>query len=255
MRSLPRFLSRFDINPIPMKRCKYTSLWTVAVPVCLLALALLAIGVLSFSPSLSVSDIRWLAFSLAASVLALFLLTFRKRVVYIQPMQCEDKPTEAIQADQPVQEIVPEQPIAAVSEPPVEPEVEEVSPVASDAPSENPLGEDLRAIRTNYLEPFTKILEEINLDDISEDLRKEIGTDLLRIAFLYMDYTNLVTRPTRKLEREIIGLATGTKSFPEVISQAKEVTDDPAVTPKVLRSLKALIPSDGETYYFLGYRF
>ena len=227
-----------------------------------LLLVLSVISLLLLMLPSSKLDHLLMAVSIVVSTAALFLAGLKQRTVYVR-LSPDGASSDLAQTADAVrtEESLPEQ---SGEEPGVMEEVVEVpseampereqpqQPEVQATPSQT---EKLRAFRVHQIEPFIQDVEQADTFNLSEEARKEFRRRLLRIAFLSMDVTDLLTRPTTPGEEEILALMNGDRSFDDVIQSARPVNDNPNQTPKRHRNMKTILDSDGGSYYWSSYRF
>lgn len=237
--------------------------------VVLILLTVIAVVLLAVLQSPLSGDTVFLAAGIVTSILALSLRPVSRKTVYVQvpapPVSPVDQTADPISTDSQPSQSTPDNQDDNVVEA-VPETVPETAPVTAPGPipAQNPdpaSGMDdvivgqLCGIRDRFCDPFKKVVESLDPEHMTDEQRKTILSDLHQIAFLYMDYTNLTTRPGSSAKMKMMeDLISGSLTVAEALENAKDVTDYAFDTPKFYRHLQKILASDGNEYFFSGYR-
>lgn len=230
--------------------------------VVLLALSICSVLLLVLAESLEKKDAILLAGCVLLSLVVFFFLSRAGIPVPVLVANPPEKKEEEPVSSKEQMYVVEETPkiVSAPSSLPKNPQAEPARPQVADASvSENSVVDQLHSIREHYSEPFKNELASLEPEQMTGEFAQKVRSDLYRIAFLYMDYTDFVTRPsTPEKEERIKQLLSGHLS--DLMDAAKVVNSHPRETPKLFRNLKAALTSsddasDEEQFYFSGFKF
>lgn len=224
-------------------KCNKSSLFPIIVKVTLLVVSIFAIVILTWFRPPSKLDCILLAAGISIALLVLFLFTFMEKQVDVPVLVPRDPEGQAPKDS------------VSVPEKPNEPEIPAEKPVhAIDQAVVPSQVDELRSMREHYCTPFNSILSAMDEEQMTEEQRKQVISDLCQIALLFMDYTELVTRPSSRdgaewLKHLLDGQIDTMKSI------AKPVTEHPIETPKYFRVLRKALSSDEDCFVYSGYKF
>lgn len=224
-------------------------------------LTVIAVVLLTVLQSPLTGDTVFLAVGIVTSILALSLSPVSRKTIYVQipaqPLTPVDQAAELIPKDSQSSHSIPEIQEDNFGEP-VSETGSETAPKPTPEPASG-MGDvivgQLCGIRDQFCDPFKKEVESLDSDHLTDEQREKILSDLYQIAFLYMDYTNLTTRPGSSTKMKIMeDLISGSLTLTEAMGNAKDVTEYAFDTPKFYRHLQKILSSGGNEYYFSGYR-